>query len=78
MTSGETRTRGESCSSALLLAYVDKEVVYLYIKLFARYLLRVCLVQIYDNKYSIKMTVFGSYNFFFYLKELIISAMSYS
>ena len=27
---GRTRTRGESCSSALLLAYVDKEVVYLY------------------------------------------------
>ena len=27
---GRMRTRGESCSSALLLAYVDKEVVYLY------------------------------------------------
>ena len=42
------RTRGESCSSALL-AYVDEEVVYLYnTVIFAHYLLKVCLIQIFD------------------------------
>ena len=46
--------------SALLLAYVNKEVVYLYIILFAHYLLKVCLIQISDILYSIKVTAFSS------------------